>query len=363
MTFPMFTDEGPQYYSRAYAHNRPFATAGPYITKLSPEDEAAFQAWVKSSGVEFREGVSDYDLRGWWKENRPTGKPAFFNDKYKTPYDTDFSNESIYATSNCPFRWKDDATLIDIRDGSTVFFNPAHYASNPAGPTPMETPPFAPEDMPTPVGRQQGGPAGIYAGAGSVEANTPGSREWLAAQLSNAGLSRDQIRGILAMNAVEGGETDPQSILGFTESQAQGPYAHVRAFLDQWNDMSRRPGGKIPGMVGGTATDWNAYMTWIREKIVGQTGSTSDWQGAAQPAAQDYQNRLMSAVRRQQGGPASPYMAIRHADGELSRVAQNCQVSLEPGEGMVLVTPNGIIDNGRRAGRNGATVTLSTKSR
>ena len=124
-----------------------------------------------------------------------------------------------------------------------------------------------------------------------------GLQGWLSTQLQARGLSPDEARGILAMNQVEGGATDPRSLLGFTESQAKGPGGHVDAFMRQWNDPTRRgPGGAIPGVIGGRVTDWPAYMTWIRERIVGQTGVQSDWQGNAQPPAQVYQQRLMDAL-------------------------------------------------------------------
>lgn len=132
----------------------------------------------------------------------------------------------------------------------------------------------------------------------------PAGQDWLRSQLQANGLSPDEAKGILAMNVVEGGASDPKSLLGFTESQAKGPAAHVAAFMKQWNDPSRRgPGGSIPGVdSSGRVTDWNAYMTWIRVKIVGQTGVQSDWQGNAQPAPQDYQNRLMNALHFEHGG-------------------------------------------------------------
>ncbi len=128
---------------------------------------------------------------------------------------------------------------------------------------------------------------------------------WLYGRLLDNGLSPDQAKGILAMNAVEGGDRDPRSLLGFVEGQrtswgdtATGPEGHLRTFMHQWNDPKRRPAdGSIPGVsAGGTVTDWNAYMTWIREKIVGQLGHQSDWQGNAQPNPQDYQRRLMQAL-------------------------------------------------------------------
>ena len=126
----------------------------------------------------------------------------------------------------------------------------------------------------------------------------PGSQGWLNQQLQARGLSPSEARGILAMNQVEGGASNPMSLLGFTEGQAQGPQGHLQAFMGQWNDPSRRgPGGAIPGVgPGGNVGDWNQYMAWIRERIVGQTGASSDWQGNQQPPASVYQARLMSAL-------------------------------------------------------------------
>jgi hypothetical protein len=146
--------------------------------------------------------------------------------------------------------------------------------------------------------RQDGGEIPHYDNGGAV------GQDWLNQQLQARGLSPSEARGILAMNQVEGGAANPMSLLGFTESQAQGPQGHVQAFMGQWNDPSRRgPGGAIPGVgAGGSVSDWNQYMTWIRERIVGQTGAASDWQGNAQPPAAVYQNSLMNALRGDTGG-------------------------------------------------------------
>jgi phage-related minor tail protein len=161
-----------------------------------------------------------------------------------------------------------------------------------------------------------------------------GIQSWLAEQLKANGLSPDQIKGILAMNAVEGGAADPKSILGFVEGQdlskrlgpgrkAIGPEGHLAGFMAQWNDMPtvdgspqtpkrRGPNGEIPGVdASGKVTDWTAYMTWIREKIVGQLGVSSDWQGEAQPAAAEYQRRLMEALNS--GGQFTPWNAAAPA--------------------------------------------------
>lgn len=150
---PLFTNEEAYNRPAAYKHNAPFATPGPYQTPLPPALEKQFRRWVTSSNVEFNpdDPHEDYDMRGYWENNggaagrAPAGN--FFTDEYKTPYDATFSNLSKYATPDNPFHWKDGATLIDTRDGSTVFFNPSHYASEP-GSGFLQTPPVAPPDVP-----------------------------------------------------------------------------------------------------------------------------------------------------------------------------------------------------------------------
>ena len=105
------------------------------------------------------------------------------------------------------------------------------------------------------------------------------------------------------MNKVEGGTLTPLSILGFTRAQVislgfgGGPEGHFQAFLNlQWNDFSRRPNGRIPGVEpDGRVTDIDAYLTWIRIQIVGQTGVARDWEGNRQPPADVYQRHLREA--------------------------------------------------------------------
>ncbi len=136
---PLFTDEGPQLYGAAYAHNAPFAKPGPYQTKLSPQDEAAFRHWVVTRGVptDPNAATSDYDMRGFWKANplasilpTPLTNPALasaawkpgqhFPDTFKTPYDTSFSGESRYAKAGTPFVWQGN-NLVDTRTGQVIF--------------------------------------------------------------------------------------------------------------------------------------------------------------------------------------------------------------------------------------------------
>jgi len=126
---PTFTTEGPELYQQAYAGNKQFAKPGPYHTPLSPEEEKQFRSWLKSSkntgGFDPDAPISDYDMRGYWKDVVSKGKGAakageHFPDTYKTPYDTTFSAESKYATPDNPYVWQGD-TLVDKRSGAPRF--------------------------------------------------------------------------------------------------------------------------------------------------------------------------------------------------------------------------------------------------
>lgn len=137
MTSPLFSGEGPQYYSDAYRHNRPFATAGPYQTALDPNRERAFRGWVQANQVPFDPNapVVDYDMRGFWQDTGGAWKGGHFPDTYKTPFDTTFSKESKYATPNCPFVWQGD-NLVDLRNGQLIFGTPqqGRAVGGPVGP-------------------------------------------------------------------------------------------------------------------------------------------------------------------------------------------------------------------------------------
>jgi hypothetical protein len=155
---PKFTAEGPQFYQAAYTYFHDYATPGPYNTKLTQEEEMMFDAWVMTEHVPFdiNSKVVDYDMRGYWKEHKPTmpgtGSISFWHSirmiisgditgnlptgltlgpKWKkgeakpsiwrTPYSTKFYDSSNYATANCPFIWIDNTWLIDKRDNTLIF--------------------------------------------------------------------------------------------------------------------------------------------------------------------------------------------------------------------------------------------------
>jgi hypothetical protein len=111
--------------------NQAWAKPGPYVTKLSPQDEQEFQAWAKQHPDLVRGETgpdADYDVRGRWlaeKQGDPQAKlvrSAFdgklhASDKWKTPYHRTFSAESVYATPDAP-KWQGDK-LVD-RTGKLI---------------------------------------------------------------------------------------------------------------------------------------------------------------------------------------------------------------------------------------------------
>jgi hypothetical protein len=140
MTTPVFTDEGPEYYGQAFERNRRFAVPSNtnYQTPLSGSQEQAFRMWVERYSVPFdvNAQIVDYDMRGFWLS---TGGQAFrggdFPDTFKTPYDTAFSRESKYATSDNPFTWQGEGMydpLVDTRSGAVEFQRPRRPGAAPS---------------------------------------------------------------------------------------------------------------------------------------------------------------------------------------------------------------------------------------
>lgn len=95
-------------------------------TELPPDKEAQFQKWAKQNPKavegELNNPKADYDVRAHWlagQRGEPEGKlelnkwdgKLHGNDKFKTPYNGTFSNESMFATPDAP-HWEGDR-LID----------------------------------------------------------------------------------------------------------------------------------------------------------------------------------------------------------------------------------------------------------
>src|SRR6266446_4778439 len=101
-----------------------FAKPGPYVTTLSPQEEAQFKQWVAANRIPWQDTpTTDYDMRGFWKAMQagdPNAKRAanlHFPDTYKTPYHKTFSNESKYATQDAP-HWQ--GNVLISKDGKVV---------------------------------------------------------------------------------------------------------------------------------------------------------------------------------------------------------------------------------------------------
>lgn len=141
---PLNTSRNPEDQDPAisYAFNQRWAKPGPYSTVLQPQEEQEFRKWAASHphdvggmvgpGPEFAPlPNSGYDARGWFhamSTGDPSGKRVKVatnfgtsmhgSDKFKTPYNGTFSNESQYATPNAP-HWEGKGRLI-ANDGRLV---------------------------------------------------------------------------------------------------------------------------------------------------------------------------------------------------------------------------------------------------
>jgi hypothetical protein len=71
-----------------------------YNTKLSPEQEQQYQAWVKyqstKTGRDMSNDTADYDLRGAFLNNAQQSADGHFPDTYKKPNHPTFSDQSMY---------------------------------------------------------------------------------------------------------------------------------------------------------------------------------------------------------------------------------------------------------------------------
>jgi hypothetical protein len=123
----------------SFTFNKGWSKPGPYATKLVPAEEQEFRKWAAANPNSVRGEVgpapnfeplpmADYDVRGHFHAAK-TGDPAATlvpnkwdgkihgNDKFKTPFNGGFSNESMYALPNAP-RWVGDRLMT--HDGKLV---------------------------------------------------------------------------------------------------------------------------------------------------------------------------------------------------------------------------------------------------
>jgi len=123
----------------SFAFNKAWSKPGPYAAKLAPQEETEFRKWAAANPQSIRGEVgpapnfdplpmADYDVRAHFHAAK-VGDPAATlvpnkwdgkihgNDKFKTPYNGGFSNESMYALPNAP-RWVGDKLMT--HDGKLV---------------------------------------------------------------------------------------------------------------------------------------------------------------------------------------------------------------------------------------------------
>jgi hypothetical protein len=74
----------------------PFDYTDRYNTKLTPSEEAAYQAWAAKQGRQA--DTYDYDMRGAWKSGASAGDDprGHYPDTYKKPNHPTFSDQSQY---------------------------------------------------------------------------------------------------------------------------------------------------------------------------------------------------------------------------------------------------------------------------
>lgn len=119
LTGPDPEDENPLV---SFKRNSAWDKPGPYVTKLSPKEEKQFQQWVKANKIPWQDTpTADYDMRGYWKATLTGGakrsrskfdNTMHFPDRWKTPYDATFSNQSMYAQPTAP-KWVGDKLIDD----------------------------------------------------------------------------------------------------------------------------------------------------------------------------------------------------------------------------------------------------------
>jgi hypothetical protein len=123
----------------SFEFNKAWSKPGPYAAKLAPQEEIEFRKWAAANPQSIRGEVgpapnydplpmADYDVRAHFQAAK-RGDPAATlvpnkwdgkihgNDKFKTPYNGGFSNESMYALPNAP-RWVGDKLMT--ADGKLV---------------------------------------------------------------------------------------------------------------------------------------------------------------------------------------------------------------------------------------------------
>lgn len=114
-----------------WSRNEGYSRAGPYRTNLPPQQEVAFQRWVRHNNVPFdpHQTIQDYDMRGFWnglQSGDPRARSAIdpndqrlhYPDVWKTPYHQTFSADSQWAGPGAP-QWQENRLMG--ADGNVLF--------------------------------------------------------------------------------------------------------------------------------------------------------------------------------------------------------------------------------------------------
>lgn len=140
-----------------------------------------------------------------------------------------------------------------------------------------------------------GGGFGGASGSGSVPSSggssaSPGggpASANLTEALTRAGIDPSMHPLISGFAAAEGNNPSGAPTLGFTDSQAGTTLDdHAAALAKQLQDRQSVAGPFKPTATPAEQASWMAT-------VVGQNGVASDWQGNAQPARDDYVNRIV----------------------------------------------------------------------
>lgn len=72
-----------------------------YNTKLTPQEQVDFEAWLqdqsKQKGRDVSMDMGSYDLQGYWKNDRTEDGDGHMTDRYKKPNHPTFSDQSMYS--------------------------------------------------------------------------------------------------------------------------------------------------------------------------------------------------------------------------------------------------------------------------
>jgi hypothetical protein len=91
-------EQAPDRVRRSWERDPELLYPDKFNTKLTPEEEARYQQWLKGPGKNSVWDQSAYDVRGSWKSQGEKIAPGHGHDTWKKPNHPTFSTESIYAT-------------------------------------------------------------------------------------------------------------------------------------------------------------------------------------------------------------------------------------------------------------------------